>query len=104
MAGAVGGSPIANDVVLLASELATNAVRHTASGDGGTFWVVIRMAGKWVCVTVRDDGSNAEALRRTRRSRACRIVRLGLACLGGFELALRLTRAPSGRIGTSECG
>ena len=31
---AVGGCPVAYDVTLLASELAANAIRHTASGRG----------------------------------------------------------------------
>ena len=34
----------AADAALLTSELATNAVRHTASGQGGTFEVII-----WQC-------------------------------------------------------
>jgi anti-sigma regulatory factor (Ser/Thr protein kinase) len=58
VAGVVGATPIADDVVLLACELATNAVRHTASGDGGTFRVVVQVASKWVRVEVHDAGSD----------------------------------------------
>ena len=58
VAAAVDGCPVADEVVLLASELATNAVLHTASGDGGTFRVVICMAGKRVRVEVHDGGSD----------------------------------------------
>ncbi len=42
---------------LLVSELATNAVTHTASGDGGQFTVTVYQAGTWVRVEVRDAGS-----------------------------------------------
>jgi anti-sigma regulatory factor (Ser/Thr protein kinase) len=57
--GAVDGCPVADDVVLLASEVAANAVVHTASGQGGTFTVVVRRGGQAVRVEVHDGGSQA---------------------------------------------
>jgi anti-sigma regulatory factor (Ser/Thr protein kinase) len=44
---------LAADAVLLTSELAANAVQHTASGQGGTFAVTIcpRLPAIRVCVT-----------------------------------------------------
>ena len=57
MARTVGASPAADDAVLLASELATNAVTHTASGDGGQFTVTVYQTSTWVRVEVRDAGS-----------------------------------------------
>jgi anti-sigma regulatory factor (Ser/Thr protein kinase) len=54
---ALGDCPAADDVVLLASELATNAVLHTASGDGGMFRVAVRLADGVVRVEVHDGGS-----------------------------------------------
>jgi anti-sigma regulatory factor (Ser/Thr protein kinase) len=61
-----GACPVAEDVVLLASELATNAVLHTASGAGGTFSVSVHAEHTWVRVEVHDLGSDiAPAVRRT---------------------------------------
>lgn len=59
VAEVVGGCPVADEVVLLASEVATNAVLHTASGKGGTFTVVVHPLGEIVRVEVHDGGSEA---------------------------------------------
>lgn len=53
----VDGCPAAGDVVLLASELATNAILHTASGADGTFCVCVHVHGGGVRVEVSDLGS-----------------------------------------------
>jgi anti-sigma regulatory factor (Ser/Thr protein kinase) len=53
----VEGCPVTDDVVLLASELAANAVRHTASGADGTFIVLVQAADGRVRVEVHDMGS-----------------------------------------------
>ena len=42
--------------VLLLSEVATNALRHTASGRGGTFAVVAQVRSGWLRVHVEDAG------------------------------------------------
>lgn len=54
----IGNSLVADDIVLLASELASNAVQHTASGEYGTFTVVIRPGDSTVLVEVHDGGSD----------------------------------------------
>jgi hypothetical protein len=54
---AVAGCPVAGDVVLLASEVATNAIVHTASGAGGSFTVAVCQSGSRVRVEVLDGGS-----------------------------------------------
>lgn len=65
VAQVVDGCPVAEDVVLLSSELATNAVLHTASGVGGTFSVFVYAEDAWVRVEVHDLGSaKAPAVRR----------------------------------------
>jgi anti-sigma regulatory factor (Ser/Thr protein kinase) len=62
----IEGCPVVDDVILLASELAANAVRHTASGVDGTFCVLIQAANGWVRVEVHDLGSvTAPAVRRS---------------------------------------
>lgn len=61
---AVAGCPVAGDVVLLASEVATNAIVHTASGAGGSFTVAVCQSGSRVRVEVLDGGSvNAPVVR-----------------------------------------
>jgi Histidine kinase-like ATPase domain len=63
---AVRGCPVADDVVLLASEVATNAIAHTASGVDGTFAVSVHVQDGWVRTEVSDLGSNtAPAVRRS---------------------------------------
>ena len=57
VAAALAGCPAAADAELLASELATNAVQHSATGHGGTFIVAISHAPGRVRVTVTDGGS-----------------------------------------------
>ncbi len=54
----LGDCPSADDVILCASELAANAVRHSRSGlAGGTFTVrVTVMPGNSVRINVEDDG------------------------------------------------
>ena len=54
----LGPVPVAQEAVLLASELATNAVLHTASGNGGTFEVAVRRTPSAVRIDVRDAGSH----------------------------------------------
>lgn len=53
----IHGCPVADDIALLVSELATNAIMHTASGAGGTFSVSVGADDKNVRVEVRDLGS-----------------------------------------------
>lgn len=50
--------PEPDDIVLVASELAANTVRHTRSGaDGGGFSVEVAHAGEWTRVVVGDQGN-----------------------------------------------
>jgi anti-sigma regulatory factor (Ser/Thr protein kinase) len=49
--------PVADVAALLASELATNAIIHTASGKDGKFAVIVHCAGTWARVEVWDEGS-----------------------------------------------
>lgn len=51
--------PGLDDVLLLFSEIASNAVRHTASGDDGGFRVAVRVNGSTVRIEVGDDGGSS---------------------------------------------
>lgn len=53
----IDGCPAADDVILLSGELAANAVRHTASGAGGTFSVSVLAEAGRVRVEIHDLGS-----------------------------------------------
>jgi len=59
VAQAVDGCPVADDVILLASEVAANAIVHTASGKDGTFTVVVHPLDDLVRVEVHDGGSDS---------------------------------------------
>lgn len=50
--------PLYDDCVLLTSELATNAILHSQSGDGGSFTVSVHASGTLVRVCVEDGGSD----------------------------------------------
>ncbi|PZG10574.1 ATP-binding protein [Nonomuraea aridisoli] len=50
--------PLYDDVVLLTSELATNAILHSRSGDGGSFTVTVTSSEAAVRVLVEDAGSD----------------------------------------------
>ncbi|GAA2878039.1 ATP-binding protein [Streptosporangium fragile] len=49
--------PLHDDCVLLTSEIATNAVVHSRSGDGGAFTVTVAYSARSVRVCVQDEGS-----------------------------------------------
>lgn len=48
---------MADTAVLLTSEVVTNALAHTPSGDGGTFEVVVWRSARTACVAVLDGGA-----------------------------------------------
>jgi serine/threonine-protein kinase RsbW len=54
------GTPLADDVILLMSELGGNAVRHSGSGrNGGTFTArLVDLPGRYVLGVVEDGGSD----------------------------------------------
>jgi serine/threonine-protein kinase RsbW len=49
--------PPRDDVIAVADELASNAIRHTRTGRGGQFTVEITRHGPLVRITVTDDGA-----------------------------------------------
>ncbi|MEV5412572.1 ATP-binding protein [Thermopolyspora sp. NPDC052614] len=51
------GHPSVDDAALVASELVTNAVLHSRSGQGGTVRLTVSDTGRVVRVEVTDDGS-----------------------------------------------
>jgi anti-sigma regulatory factor (Ser/Thr protein kinase) len=59
-----GGGPARDVSRLLVSEAATNAVLHSASGDGGSFWVQYRISDDLLRVEVLDGGGPVGPRRR----------------------------------------
>jgi anti-sigma regulatory factor (Ser/Thr protein kinase) len=49
--------PERDDITLCATELATNAIRHTASGRGGLFAIEVSWAGMTIRLAVADGGA-----------------------------------------------
>ncbi len=57
------GSPCADDVILIACEFATNAIRHSPSGlPGGEFTLRVWARRGWVRIEVIDFGTDDWAL------------------------------------------
>jgi anti-sigma regulatory factor (Ser/Thr protein kinase) len=54
---ALDGCPVVEDAILCVSELATNALLHSASGNGGHFKITVERGESSVRVAVSDNGS-----------------------------------------------
>ncbi len=52
------GCPVTDEAILCVSELATNALLHTASGNEGEFEVIVQQGGSWIRIAVTDEGSS----------------------------------------------
>ena len=63
---ALPGCPRADDLILAVSELASNAIVHSASGQGGTVRVRVRTAPRWARAEVTDDGRAAAGMTSPR--------------------------------------
>jgi anti-sigma regulatory factor (Ser/Thr protein kinase) len=55
----LGSCPASDDVTLIVSELATNAIVHSRSGHGGTFAVRAELHPTWVWIEVEDAGGGS---------------------------------------------
>lgn len=67
LAAIVAGGPAAEEAVLCLSELATNAVVHSRSGEpGGWFSVRVQLAGQRLRVEVGDQGGPWDSPRPAR--------------------------------------
>jgi|SRR5580704_2468812 anti-sigma regulatory factor (Ser/Thr protein kinase) len=56
LAQALEGHPSADDAALITSEFATNAVLHSASGQGGKFTLCVEVHEAYVWIGVGDAG------------------------------------------------
>jgi anti-sigma regulatory factor (Ser/Thr protein kinase) len=56
--GILADSPCAEDMELIAAELASNAIRHSPAGqDRGEFTVTVRTGNGWARIEVSDTGT-----------------------------------------------
>lgn len=84
-----------DDVVLIASELGTNAVCHTASGHGGHFIVEIAWTVEVVRIAVADEGGPLEPrIIETPDGEGGR----GLKAVNGLSASTGFTGDESGRL------
>jgi anti-sigma regulatory factor (Ser/Thr protein kinase) len=60
LASLLAGCSAADDVTLVATELATNAIQHTATGQGGWFTVTLLRQRATLRVGAADEGTEAE--------------------------------------------
>ena len=58
VARALTGCSVTDEAILCVSELATNALLHTASGNGGEFEVIVQQSRSWIRIAVTDKGSS----------------------------------------------
>ncbi len=58
VARALAGCPVSGEAILCVSELATNALLHTASGNEGEFEVIVQQGRSWIHIAVTDEGSS----------------------------------------------
>lgn len=88
--------PRLDDVLVLASEIASNAVRHTASGDGGVFEMSVALfaAAETARVAVTDQGGASEPVIAHRGDTGA-----GLAALPAGGRGLRLVDVLADRWG-----
>jgi anti-sigma regulatory factor (Ser/Thr protein kinase) len=61
VAGLLDDCPRADDAVLVASEYASNALRHSASRDGGVIRLVVEQGDGWARLQLTDAGQAATA-------------------------------------------
>ena len=64
VARALAGCSVAGEAILCVSELATNALLHTASGNEGEFEVIVQQGRSWIRIAVTDEGSSTIATPR----------------------------------------
>jgi anti-sigma regulatory factor (Ser/Thr protein kinase) len=57
--GVAGQCPMLDEAVLLTSEVCINALKHTPSGNGGSFEVILYHNRDFLRVEVRDGGSQS---------------------------------------------
>ncbi len=98
LAGLLPGARERDDAIVVAVELVTNAIRHTASGRGGLVMVEVTWCGPVLRVAVADDGA-AAGPRLTGRPACLAADPAGLAECGR---GLHLVRALAA--GTGVCG
>jgi len=70
----LGSCPASDDVTLVVSELATNAILHSRSGHGGTFVVRAELHPTWVWIEVEDAGGQWTDRGHTDRSHGLDVV------------------------------
>ncbi|WP_179278962.1 ATP-binding protein [Actinomadura mexicana] len=97
----LGPEPVADAVELCVSELVTNAVRYSASGDGGQVAIAVIADGDVIRGEVTDDGA-AGSTPRVRDEPSCEGGR-GMMIVDALSTRWGVTSARSGTTVWFEC-
>lgn len=88
--------PCVKDAVLIVSELATNAVTHTASGHGsGTFRVILVLTETMLAISVIDSGGTSD-VPRVNHARDDAVHGRGLYLVAALASRLEIARDAHG--------
>ncbi|MFF5259977.1 ATP-binding protein [Actinomadura viridis] len=97
----LGPEPVADTVELCVSELVTNAVRHSASGDGGQVTVAVIADGDVIRGEVTDDGAAGSTPHV--RDEPCAEGGRGMMIVDALSTRWGVTSAPPGATVWFEC-
>lgn len=87
------GHPLAYEVMLVTSELATNTIEHTRTDQGGRFTTTLRLTRDALRLEIADDGAHGERPRLMTHAE-CREHGRGIALVA--ETAVRWGYAEDG--------
>ncbi|MFD7238760.1 ATP-binding protein [Streptomyces syringium] len=98
----LGDCPCVDDATLIVSELSTNAVTHTASGnDAGLFHITLALSERVVAISVMDAGNSATGP-KVEHARAADTHGRGLALVSVLAENVAVCRNSQGYTVTAE--
>ncbi|WP_203946236.1 ATP-binding protein [Planotetraspora thailandica] len=97
VAGLLDGFPARDDVIACAAELASNAIVHTRSGNGGTFVVHVQRGSGCLRVAVADAGSDVCPVLRAVFDENLREGGRGLAIVAALSSRMQVDGDARGR-------
>jgi hypothetical protein len=97
VAGLLDGFPARDDVISCAAELASNAIAHTRSGNGGTFVVHVQRASGCLRLAVADAGSDSCPVLRAVSDENLQEGGRGLAIVAALSSRIQIDGDEHGR-------
>ncbi|MGC4976681.1 ATP-binding protein [Streptomyces sp. DT199] len=98
------GSPLAEDAVLIVSELSSNAILHTASGQAsGSFHLALAVTPQVIALSVTDDGGTGTAPKIEHQEQEAEHGRgLGMVSVIAHRVAIHSSQVGLGYTVTAE--